>query len=125
MKKKKILSISNMVYHQLMISKGMSDIFEIGKLHREENSSGKTKLSEFTSLDISKGFCKVEDICRSFEQLIVELWLVAFQKIDLFNQNIIDDVRFDTIGTKNFWKSQGKKVLKDLNYQKMPKLFTK
>lgn len=109
--KERFLSISNMVYHQLMISKGMSDIFEIGKLHREENSSGKTKLSEFTSLDISKGFCKVEDICRLFEQLIVELWLV-FSKIDLFNQNIIDDVRFDTIEYKELLEKSGQESFK-------------
>ncbi|EOL43658.1 amino acid--tRNA ligase-related protein [Enterococcus caccae] len=106
--KERFLSISNMVYHQLMISNGMSDIFELGKLHREELSSGKMKLSEFTTLDISRSFCQIDDICSLFEELIIELWL-SLSKIDLLNLTLIEEVRFDRINYQDLLKKSGQK----------------
>lgn len=90
------LSISNMLYHQMMLSQGMNQIFELGKLHRQEKSGGKQKLSEFTILDISSSFSTLEEIMIIFEKVILEIWN-TLNELNLYNQSLIKDVHFDQI----------------------------
>lgn len=92
----KYLSISNLIYHQIMIASGMTEIYEIGVLHREELSSGNNKLSEFTTIDMSKIGVSIGDICSIFEKLIVSL-LEYLQSLRFYEISFIDNVRFESI----------------------------
>lgn len=47
------LSLSNMLYHSMLISGDMEKIYEIGKLFRQDKSSSSIHLSEFNILDYS------------------------------------------------------------------------
>lgn len=100
------LSISNMIYHQLLLSKGMTAIYEFGVLHREELSSGKNKLSEYTTIDVSKLSCNIDEICNVFEKLIVELREHLAQN-DYYNVELIENVSFDTIDYKELLINAG------------------
>ncbi len=100
------LSISNMIYHQLLLSKGMTAIYEFGVLHREELSSGKNKLSEYTTIDVSKLSCNIDEICNVFENLIVELREYLAQN-NYYNIELIESVSFDTIDYKELLFNAG------------------
>lgn len=100
------LSISNMMYHQLMINSGMNDIYEIGKLHREEKSSGKKKLSEFTTVDISRSYKSIDNIMEDFEYLITDIWK-CLKKLQLWEMSIVDSVSFSKISYESLLKNSG------------------
>lgn len=64
------LSISNMLYHQMMISSGFSRIYELGKLFRKEHPSNRRRLAEFTIIDISIATPNRSVLMSFFEEYI-------------------------------------------------------
>lgn len=47
------LTLNNMLYHQVMLISGYTNIYEISKVFRKDISNHKNRLSEFCSVDIS------------------------------------------------------------------------
>lgn len=68
--RRKYLTISNMVYHQMLACTGFNRFYEIGKVFRRETPSNRRKLAEFTIVDISRVGVGIDGIMRDFEQLI-------------------------------------------------------
>ena len=64
------LSISNMLYHQVILGAGFSRIYELGKLHRKETPSTQQKLAEFTILDIGMANTPISGIMTVFEEVL-------------------------------------------------------
>lgn len=68
--RKQYLSISNMLYHQMLACNGFNQFYEIGPLFRRETPSNRRKLAAFTILDISRVGVGISDVMRVYESLI-------------------------------------------------------
>jgi aspartyl/asparaginyl-tRNA synthetase len=71
--RKKYLTISNMVYHQMLACSGFNNFYEIGRLFRRELPSNRKKLAEFTIVDISRVGVGIEAVMVDFEKLIATM----------------------------------------------------
>ena len=69
------LSISNMIYHQIMVMHGFGKIYEVGKSFRNETPSHPNRLAEYTTFDISRDTPVLETVEKAFESLIYSLCL--------------------------------------------------
>ncbi len=74
------LSISNMMYQQLMMMQGFGRIYEISKSFRNETPSRPNRLAEFTTFDIGLATCELRDIEAAFEGLIHHLSQVLTER---------------------------------------------
>lgn len=93
--RKAFLSISNMLYHQMLASNGFNRFYEIGKLFRKETPSTTRKLAEFTIVDISQVGVGIDAIMSDFEELILRSVSVLERQSNLVP--IVDDIEFDTV----------------------------
>ena len=92
---KQFLSISNMIYHQMLACKGFNCFYEIGKLFRQEKPSSRRKLAEFTIVDISRVGVGIDRIMRDFERLI--LASVATLNQNAHSVTAVEKVDFETL----------------------------
>jgi aspartyl/asparaginyl-tRNA synthetase len=94
------LSISNMLYHQIVMTSGFTKIYELGKLHRQEKPSSKYKLAEFTILDISLVDEDANYMIGLVENLIYDIYEVV--KNNLYQYvKLIEKVKFEYINYRD------------------------
>jgi len=67
------LRISTMLHHQIIMSHGYNNIFEIAKLFRQENPSHKNRLAEFTNIVVGMTDSYLDDIISIFSKMIIFL----------------------------------------------------
>ncbi|CAI2533222.1 Asparagine--tRNA ligase [Serratia ficaria] len=65
------LTISNMIYHQMMLHHGFNKIYEIGKLFRKENPSTHKRLAEFTIFGIAMSCPELDVVMKEMEHIII------------------------------------------------------
>lgn len=109
--RKLFLSISNMLFHHILMSRGFTRIYELGKLHRKETPSGKNKLAEFTILDISAAGMQVQEIMSLFEELIRAIHTAMTQE-NFATLRLIPPPRFETITYSSLLKACNLSTLK-------------
>lgn len=74
------LSISNMMYHEIMMINGFSKIYEIAKIFRQEHPSSVKRLAEFTIIDIGLAYQSAEEMMKTVEGMITEIFETIWQK---------------------------------------------
>jgi len=90
------LSISNMLYHQIMLSSGFGRIYEIGKLHRMEKPASRERLAEFTILDIGMTGVSLEYLMELYELVITAIVRICREN-SIPGREVIDDPSFQKI----------------------------
>ncbi|HEY4558268.1 MAG TPA: amino acid--tRNA ligase-related protein [Enteractinococcus sp.] len=93
--RKEFLTISNMIYHQMLACNGFNRFYEIGRLFRREKPSSRRKLAEFTIVDISRVGVGISDIMSDFENLISATVATLTRHANFATP--IKNVYFDTI----------------------------
>lgn len=88
------LSISNMMYHEIMMINGFSKIYEIAKIFRQEHPSSVKRLAEFTIIDIGLAYQSAEEMMKTVEGMITEIFETLWQKNI---EGIDDNIHFDHI----------------------------
>lgn len=74
------LSISNMMYHEIMMINGFSKIYEIAKIFRQEHPSSVKRLAEFTIIDIGLAYQNAEEMMKTVEGMITKIFETLWQK---------------------------------------------
>lgn len=90
------LTISNMIYHQMMLANGFSKVYEVGKLFRKENPSSARRLAEFTIFGVAAKTQDLQAVMRDLETII----LFAFDSLRPFQYdylNIPNLMKFETV----------------------------
>jgi nondiscriminating aspartyl-tRNA synthetase len=64
------LAISNMIAHQQLLSLPYPRVYELGKLFRAERPSTRSRLAEFTILDVGLAWSDLEDLLTVVEDLL-------------------------------------------------------
>ena len=64
------LTISNMMYHEIMMINGFTRIYEIAKIFRQEHPSSIHRLAEFTIVDIGLAYCSRREMMAVVEGMI-------------------------------------------------------
>ncbi len=73
-KRKKYLSISNVLYHHILIILGYDRIFEVSPLFRQEKYESKYQLTEFWVLDFSESWSGREKMMKTLEKLLYDIF---------------------------------------------------
>lgn len=93
--RKEFLTISNMIYHQMLACNGFNRFYEIGKLFRRETPSNRRKLAEFTIVDISRVGVGINGVMSDFENLISATVSTLTKHANF--ATTLEKVRFETI----------------------------
>lgn len=64
------LTLNNMLYHQIMLISGFSNIYEISKVFRKDVSNPRNRLAEFFSVDISVSNKDGSYVMKTVEEMI-------------------------------------------------------
>ncbi len=88
------LTISNLLYHQIIHSSGLERIFEFGEVFRGTKSKSTTHISEIQMLDFSVAYENIDDIIMRSNKVIESAAInVGIDALDLFkdlsNINVI------------------------------------
>lgn len=120
------LTISNMMYHEIMMINGFSKIYELAKIFRQEHPSSIHRLAEFTIIDIGLAYKTAKDMMQTVEEMIDAIHdkLLKLLK-DKIDQNIyFEHVTFQELvkraGCSDFKGAQFPKKVRDYlnkNYQ--------
>ena len=90
------LRISTMLHHQIIMSHGYNNIFEIAKLFRQENPSHKNRLAEFTNIVVGMTDSYLNDIISIFSEMIMFLHK-ELKKLQFGAISIPDKINFQRI----------------------------
>lgn len=93
------LTISNMMYHEIMMINGFSRIYEIAKIFRQEHPSSIHRLAEFTIIDVGLAYQNSEYMMGIIESMICEIYkeLSEFE-IPGFSSNLkFERISFDEL----------------------------
>lgn len=83
------LKISNIIYHQILISSDFDRVYEIDKLFRKNDKPRKSRLDEFQVLDITQSYTNKNQFIYLFEGLIKS---TAPEREFTFDKITYDDV---------------------------------
>lgn len=117
--KKCHLTLSNMMYHEIMMINGFSKIYEIAKIFRQEHPSSVKRLAEFTIIDIGLAYQNAETMMSVVEGMINAIYDKLWEKKV---KGLDDEIHFDRIeynelvkeaGCENFKGSQFPKCIRD------------
>lgn len=100
------LSISNMIYQQIMVMHGFGKIYEIGKSFRNETPSRPNRLAEFTTFDITRATTDLRLIEQTFENLANSVH-VYLSNQSIKTLNIPARLQFDRITYKELLRRCG------------------
>ena len=67
---KKHLSISNVLYHHILVILGYNEIYEISPIFRQQKYGTQYQLSEFWVVDFSQGYSNRNDMINTLEDLL-------------------------------------------------------
>lgn len=74
------LTISNMMYHEIMMINGFSKMYEIAKIFRQEHPSSIKRLAEFTIIDIGLAYQNAEVMMNTVEEMIRAIYEMLWEK---------------------------------------------
>ena len=102
------LTLSNLVYHQVILSTGFSKIYEVTKLFRKENPSNRKRLAEYTTLEL--GMIQA----TAYEMMeIINGMILSIHKMLLANGiSVPPNIKFEYIDYKVLLHKSGIQVLK-------------
>lgn len=100
------LSISNMIYHQMLMVEGFNNIYEIGPLHRAETPSTRKKLSEFTIVDISMSNAGIESVMDQFESVICAVY-DSLQNQNYYSLELVPPLSFERVDFSQLVEDSG------------------
>lgn len=90
------LTISNMIYHQMMLANGFSKVYEAGKLFRKENPSSARRLAEFTIFGVAVKTQDLATVMQDLEKIILH-GFNALKAYSYDHVHLPDGFRFDTV----------------------------
>lgn len=100
------LSISNMLYHQILLTKRFSRIYELGKVFRMETPSSRHRLAEFTIIDIGMAWATVRDIQGIVQELVTRIH-AATKLLPLKTATIPDTISFGHVAYDHILSAVG------------------
>jgi aspartyl/asparaginyl-tRNA synthetase len=115
------LSISNMIYHQILLINRFTRIYEIAKIFRKEEPSTIHRLAEFTIIDIGLAYRDVDYLMLTVENLIKQLHS-ALLNMNRQGLQVSEEIYFESIkyselvrraGAESFTGSQFPKIVRD------------
>ena len=93
------LTISNMMYHEIMMINGFTRIYEIAKIFRQEHPSSIHRLAEFTIVDIGLAYCSRREMMAVVEGMICAIYeaLAQLQLPGFVPQATFETITFDDL----------------------------
>lgn len=93
------LTISNMMYHEIMMINGFTRIYEIAKIFRQEHPSSIHRLAEFTIIDIGLAYCGRREMMTVVEGMICAIYeaLAQMELTGFVPQAVFETITFDDL----------------------------
>ncbi|MCG8476968.1 MAG: hypothetical protein MI784_15995 [Cytophagales bacterium] len=100
------LTISSILYHQVIQSQGYDRIYEIARLFRRENASSRRKLVEFSNVVVSIFSADLQPLMKIFSDYIRFLHR-KISELDLKHLKLPPAPEFDTVSYRDLLKASG------------------